>query len=293
MKRERAVIEAKDVHLAFEALPLLGDTGLIDRTQRPESQLQPQEAKQMTQGRPMIAARGVHKSFGALPILKGIDLNVQERELAFIIGPSGSGKSTFLRCLNRLEEPDSGEIVVDGTDILNRSTNINAVRRRIGMVFQSFNLYPHMTAQKNVSLALRKVLRLSRREADEKAMHALERVQLSHKAKNYPSELSGGQQQRVAIARSIALEPRVMLFDEPTSALDPELVGSVLKVMRSLREEGMTMVVVSHEMAFARQAADKVIFMDHGRIVEQGTPDDIFSNSQSERTRTFLNRVER
>jgi polar amino acid transport system ATP-binding protein len=288
------MIGAKGVHTNSEALSFLNDIDLVGRMER-QSEVQPrlQEAKHMVQRRVMIEAKGVHKSFGALPILKGIDLTVEEKELAFIIGPSGSGKSTFLRCLNRLEEPNSGAIIVDGVDILARSTNINAVRRRIGMVFQSFNLYPHMTAQRNVSLALRKVLRLSRREADQRAMHALDRVQLAHKAKNYPSELSGGQQQRVAIARSIALEPRVMLFDEPTSALDPELVGSVLKVMRGLREEGMTMVVVSHEMAFARQAADKVIFMDHGRIIEQGAPEDIFSNSQSERTRTFLNQMER
>jgi len=288
------MIEVKGARKNSEALPFLNRIGLVERTERQtELQSRLQEARHMVQRRAMIEATGVHKSFGALPILKGIDLTVEEKELAFIIGPSGSGKSTFLRCLNRLEEPNSGAIIVDGVDILARTTNINAVRRRIGMVFQSFNLYPHMTAQKNVSLALRKVLRLPRREADERAMHALDRVQLAHKAKSYPSELSGGQQQRVAIARSIALEPRVMLFDEPTSALDPELVGSVLKVMRGLREEGMTMVVVSHEMAFARQAADKVIFMDHGRIVEQGTPEDIFSHSQSERTRTFLNQMER
>jgi ABC-type polar amino acid transport system ATPase subunit len=288
------MISAGGVSESAGASPLLECTDRVESEGRKaELQLKSPEARQIMRQRAMIVAKGVHKSFGALPILKGIDLTVEERELAFIIGPSGSGKSTFLRCLNRLEETDSGEITVDGTDILGRSTNINAVRRRIGMVFQSFNLYPHMTAQGNVSLALRKVLRLRRREADEKAMHALDRVQLAHKAKNYSSELSGGQQQRVAIARSIALEPRVMLFDEPTSALDPELVGSVLKVMRGLREEGMTMVVVSHEMAFARQAADKVIFMDHGRIVEQGTPEDIFSNSQSERTRAFLNQVER
>jgi len=288
------MIEVKGARKNSEALPFLNRIGLVERTERQtELQSRLQEARHIVQRRAMIEATGVHKSFGALPILKGIDLTVEEKELAFIIGPSGSGKSTFLRCLNRLEEPNSGAIIVDGVDILARTTNINAVRRRIGMVFQSFNLYPHMTAQKNVSLALRKVLRLPRREADERAMHALDRVQLAHKAKSYPSELSGGQQQRVAIARSIALEPRVMLFDEPTSALDPELVGSVLKVMRGLREEGMTMVVVSHEMAFARQAADKVIFMDHGRIVEQGTPEDIFSHSQSERTRTFLNQMER
>ncbi|MCU0985919.1 MAG: amino acid ABC transporter ATP-binding protein [Acetobacteraceae bacterium] len=240
----------------------------------------------------MLDARGIHKHFGALHVLKGVDLAVAEKELVFVIGPSGSGKSTLLRCCNRLETPSAGTITVDGIDLLDRRTDINAARRRIGMVFQQFNLYPHMTAQANVTLALRKVAGKSRAEADEIAMAALARVGLAEKAGAYPLELSGGQQQRVAIARSIALEPRVMLFDEPTSALDPELVGGVLAVMRSLREAGMTMVVVSHEMGFARAAADRVVFMDHGLVVEEGPPARIFGAPEQERTRAFLRQLD-
>ena len=243
--------------------------------------------------RPIIEARAIHKSFGSLKVLDGVDLVVAERELVFIIGPSGSGKSTLLRCLNRLEEPTSGRIVVDGIDVLARRTDINALRRRIGMVFQSFNLYPHMTALGNVALALRRVAGLRRREAEERARAALARVGLADKADAYPAQLSGGQQQRVAIARAVALEPRVMLFDEPTSALDPELVGSVLRVMRQLREGGMTMVVVSHEMDFARAAADRVLFMDGGRVIEQGPPDCLFGAPKSDRLRAFLRSLER
>jgi ABC-type polar amino acid transport system ATPase subunit len=241
----------------------------------------------------IIQARGIHKHFGALHVLRGVDLVVAERELVFIIGPSGSGKSTLLRCLNRLEEASSGSIVIDGTDILDRRTDINAARRRIGMVFQSFNLYPHMTALGNVSLALRKVLKLPRAEAEARAAAALDRVHLGDRTDHTPGQLSGGQQQRVAIARAIALEPRVMLFDEPTSALDPELVGGVLQVMRELREDGMTMVVVSHEMAFAKAAADRVVFMADGVIVEQGPPDQVFGNPRHERTKAFIRQVER
>jgi ABC-type polar amino acid transport system ATPase subunit len=240
----------------------------------------------------LIEARGVRKHFGAIEVLEGIDFDVYERELVFIIGPSGSGKSTFLRCLNRLEEPSAGSIVVDGTDILAAATDINRVRRRIGMVFQSFNLYPHMTALGNVTLALRRVLGQSKSEAEERARTALRRVHMADFATQYPSQLSGGQQQRVAIARAIALEPRVMLFDEPTSALDPELVGGVLHVMRELRDDGMTMIVVSHEMAFARAAADRVIFMAEGAIVEQGLPDAIFGAPHHERTRSFIGQIE-
>jgi polar amino acid transport system ATP-binding protein len=239
----------------------------------------------------LLEVRGLRKVFGDLEVLKGIDLTVQERELVFIIGPSGSGKSTMLRCCNRLEEPSSGAILVDGVDLMGPKVDINAIRQRIGMVFQSFNLYPHMTALGNVTLALRKVLHQSRPEAEARGMAALERVELAHKAQAYPSELSGGQQQRVAIARAIALEPKIMLFDEPTSALDPELVGSVLKVMQDLRQNGMTMVVVSHEMRFARQAADRVVFMDHGRIVEEGAPDTLFRSPRSERLQSFLAEV--
>ena len=240
---------------------------------------------------PPLEVRGLRKRFGDLEVLKGIDLAVQERELVFIIGPSGSGKSTLLRCCNRLEEPSGGSILVDGVDLMGPKVDINAMRRRIGMVFQSFNLYPHMTALGNVTLALRKVLRQSREEAESKGMEALTRVDLAQKARAYPSELSGGQQQRVAIARAIALEPKIMLFDEPTSALDPELVGSVLSVMQDLKQNGMTMVVVSHEMRFARQAADRVIFMDHGVIVEEGPPADLFQAPRSERLQSFLAEV--
>jgi polar amino acid transport system ATP-binding protein len=237
---------------------------------------------------PILDIRGLRKSFHHVEVLRGIDLAVLPQELVFIIGPSGSGKSTLLRCCNRLEEPTAGSIKVGGVDIMARSTDINAMRRQIGMVFQSFNLYPHMTALGNVVLALSKVLRKPRAEAEKLALAALDRVGLTDKARSYPAELSGGQQQRVAIARALALEPKVMLFDEPTSALDPELVGSVLNVMRQLKRGGMTMLVVSHEMRFARDAADRVIFMDHGAIVEEGAPERIFSAPREPRTRTFL-----
>ncbi|MEM1382390.1 MAG: amino acid ABC transporter ATP-binding protein [Pseudomonadota bacterium] len=239
----------------------------------------------------ILDIRALHKSFGTTHVLNGIDLAVGRGELVFIIGPSGSGKSTLLRCCNRLEEPSGGSIWVDGTDIMAVGVDINAMRLRMGMVFQSFNLYPHMTALGNVTLALRKVLRKPRAEADEIGRSALARVGLAEKAKSYPNQLSGGQQQRVAIARALALEPTIMLFDEPTSALDPELVGSVLSVMRELREAGMTMLVVSHEMRFARDAADRVIFMDHGAIVEQGPPEAIFGDPQNARTRAFLSDI--
>src|SRR6478752_535272 len=241
----------------------------------------------------IVSAKAIHKHFGALHVLKGVDLDVAERELVFVIGPSGSGKSTLLRCLNRLEEPSSGSITVDGIDMLSPRTDINHARQRIGMVFQSFNLYPHMTALGNVTLALRKVAGKSRADADQLGHAALARVGLADRAGHRPAELSGGQQQRVAIARSIALEPRVMLFDEPTSALDPELVGSVLGVMRDLRESGMAMVVVSHEMGFARNAADRVLFMDEGVIVEQGSPAAIFESPTQQRTRAFISQIQR
>jgi len=234
----------------------------------------------------------LHKSYGATPVLKGIDLAVKENELVFIIGPSGSGKSTLLRCCNRLEEPESGSILVDGTDVLRPGIDLNRLRQKIGMVFQSFNLYPHMTALGNVTLALRKVQGMEKEAAEEKGRAALARVGLAEKLNSYPNELSGGQQQRVGIARSLALEPRIVLFDEPTSALDPELVGGVLKVMRELKESGMTMVVVSHEMAFARAAADRVIFMDQGVIADQGPAEDMFGNPKHERLREFLSRIQ-
>ena len=237
---------------------------------------------------PIVETVALHKSFGATEVLKGIDLKVQPGELVFVIGPSGSGKSTLLRCCNRLEEPTSGSVLIDGENICGPGVDLNRVRQRVGMVFQSFNLYPHMDALANVTLALRKVQKRPRAEAEALGMAALARVGLADKAKNFPGQLSGGQQQRVAIARALALEPHVVLFDEPTSALDPELVGGVLKVMRELRESGMTMMVVSHELGFARAAADRVVFMDHGAIVEQGVPEKIFTSPDSERLREFV-----
>lgn len=239
----------------------------------------------------LLKVKNLTKRFGDLEVLRGIDLEVAPQELVFVIGPSGSGKSTLLRCCNRLEEPNSGQIEVEGVDLMAPATDINAIRRRIGMVFQSFNLYPHMNARQNITLALRKALGQSKVHANERADHALERVGLADKAASFPNQLSGGQQQRVAIARAIALEPAIMLFDEPTSALDPELVGSVLKVMQDLREEGMTMVVVSHEMGFARRAADRVIFMDQGQIVEEGIPGKLFENPSHPRLKSFLAEV--
>jgi len=237
---------------------------------------------------PILEIQCLRKKFGDVEVLRGIDLSVQAQELVFVIGPSGSGKSTLLRCCNRLEEPSGGSIWIDGADIMAPTTDVNAMRRQIGMVFQSFNLYPHMTALRNVTLALVKVLRKSRTDADRIGMAALDRVGLADKCRSYPGELSGGQQQRVAIARALALEPKIMLFDEPTSALDPELVCSVLNVMRELKRGGMTMLVVSHEMRFARDAADRVIFMDHGLIVEEGPPRQIFSSPSETRTRAFI-----
>jgi polar amino acid transport system ATP-binding protein len=242
---------------------------------------------------PILDVRRLVKRFGATEVLRGVDLAVRPSELVFVIGPSGSGKSTLLRCCNRLEEPDAGEIIVDGVDMMAKGTDLAAMRLRIGMVFQSFNLYPHMSALSNVTLALRRVRRFARAEAEEKGRAALAAVGLADKAASYPSELSGGQQQRVAIARCLALEPKIVLFDEPTSALDPELVGSVLAVMRDLKKAGMTMVVVSHEMRFAREAADRVIFMDRGQIVEEGPPDAIFGAPREERTRAFVREIVR
>jgi ABC-type polar amino acid transport system ATPase subunit len=242
---------------------------------------------------PIVQAHGLWKRFGTLTVLKGVDLEVVEKQLVFIIGPSGSGKSTLLRCLNRLETPDDGAITIDGINLLSPKTDINKARQRIGMVFQSFNLFPHLTVLENCTLAPIWVRRTPKREAEEQAMEYLRRVKIPEQALKYPGQLSGGQQQRVAIARAIALEPRVMLFDEPTSALDPELVGGVLSVMRELRESGMTMVVVSHEMAFARAAADTVIFMADGEKLEEGPPAQIFEAPQHERTRSFIRQIDR
>ncbi len=239
----------------------------------------------------MIEVRNLCKSFGNLEVLAGVNFTVRTGELLTIIGPSGSGKSTVLRCLTRLEEADSGTIIVDGYDVHSPTTNMNLVRTEAGMVFQQFNLFPHMTALGNVTLGPRKVRGLSRHAAEELGMQLLGKVGLADKALNYPEQLSGGQKQRVAIARALALQPKVILFDEPTSALDPELVGEVLSVMRQLAEEGMTMVVVSHEMAFAREVADKVAFMNQGLIVEEGPPDELFGDPKDPRLRDFLRRV--
>ena len=239
----------------------------------------------------MIEVVDLRKSFGNLEVLAGVTITVRAGELLTIIGPSGSGKSTVLRCLTRLEEADSGTIIVDGYDVNNPATNMNLVRTEAGMVFQQFNLFPHMTALGNVTLGPRKVRGMSRHAAEELGMQLLGKVGLADKAFSYPEQLSGGQKQRVAIARALALQPKVILFDEPTSALDPELVGEVLSVMRRLAEEGMTMVVVSHEMAFAREVADKVAFMNQGLIVEEGPPDELFGNPKDPRLRDFLRRV--
>ena len=239
----------------------------------------------------IIHVENLHKSFGDNEVLKGIDCDVEPSEVVCVIGPSGSGKSTFLRCLNMLEEITSGEVVIDGKNLTDRGTDINAVRTEIGMVFQQFNLFPHMSVLENISLAPQKVRRLSDEAVRERGLRLLEKVGLSDKADAYPNQLSGGQQQRVAIARALAMEPKMMLFDEPTSALDPELVGEVLAVMKQLAEEGMTMVVVTHEMGFASEVGDRVLFMDDGRIVEEGTPEQLFNSPKSERTQGFLNKV--
>ncbi|MDB5945709.1 MAG: glnQ [Ramlibacter sp.] len=239
---------------------------------------------------PILEIIGLHKAYRDNVVLRGIDLRVRPGQLVCVIGPSGSGKSTLLRCCNRLEEPDAGQIVVDGIDIMHARTNLNQVRQRIGMVFQQFNLYPHLNVLGNVTLALRKVQGHPRAEAERRARVALEQVGLADKAAGFPGQISGGQQQRVGIARAIALEPKVLLFDEPTSALDPELVGSVLQAMRELRERGMTMLVVTHEMGFARAAADHVVFMEGGLVVEEGPPAQIFETPRHERTRAFVSR---
>jgi ABC-type polar amino acid transport system ATPase subunit len=241
---------------------------------------------------PLLELREIKKSFGPNTPLKGISLSIEPREVVFLVGPSGSGKSTLLRCCNLLERPSSGAVIFDGIDITH-SRHVDRIRQSIGMVFQSFNLYPHMTALWNVLIGLRLVQRIPAKEARERALHQLDRVGLADRTSYYPSQLSGGQQQRVAIARALALQPKLMLFDEPTSALDPELVGSVLDVMRDMRHEGMTMLIVSHEMQFAREAADRVIFLDAGRIVEQGPPATIFGNPSQERTKAFLSRLNR
>ena len=237
----------------------------------------------------MIKINNLHKNFGKLAVLKGIDLTVAEKEVVVIIGPSGSGKSTLLRCINYLEKPTDGEVVVDNIP-LNSDANINKVREEVGMVFQRFNLFGHMSVLENIMLAPMKVRKETKEQAKQEALKLLEKVGLADKAEAYPAQLSGGQQQRVAIARALAMKPKLMLFDEPTSALDPEMVNEVLEVMNALAKEGMTMVVVTHEMGFAREVGDRVIFMDEGKIVEVGTPTEIFSNTQEERTKLFLSK---
>ena len=240
---------------------------------------------------PKIIVNGLVKSFGNLEVLKGINAEIDKGEVICVIGPSGSGKSTFLRCLNLLEEPTAGEIVVDGLCITDKKADINKIRRQIGMVFQQFNLFPHRSVLENIMLAPVSLKIKSKAEAEQKARELLERVGLSDKADYRPTDLSGGQQQRVAIARALAMEPDIMLFDEPTSALDPEMVGEVLAVMKELAAEGMTMVIVTHEMGFARDVSDRVFFIDEGIIMEEGTPSEVFGAPKNQRTQEFLNKV--
>lgn len=239
----------------------------------------------------MIEVKDLKKSFGKLDVLRGISEKIEEQEVVCVIGPSGSGKSTFLRCLNLLEEPTGGEVYLDGERINAPGVDIDKIRERLGMVFQNFNLFPHMTVLDNVTLAPIKVKGKNKAEAEESALKILETVGLSDKAASFPASLSGGQKQRVAIARALAMEPEVMLFDEPTSALAPEMVGEVLNVMKKLAEEGMTMVIVTHEMGFAREVADRVLFIDQGVVMEQGTPEELFGSPKNERTKSFLSKV--
>ncbi len=239
----------------------------------------------------MIKVENLHKSFGELQVLKGISEEIDKGEVVVVIGPSGSGKSTFLRCLNRLEEVTEGHIYVDGEEITSPKVNVNHIRQKMGMVFQHFNLFPHLSIQENVTLAPVLTKKRSKEEAASEALRLLKMVGLEEKADAYPAQLSGGQKQRVAIARALAMEPEIMLFDEPTSALDPEMVGEVLEVMKQLAESGMTMVIVTHEMGFAREVASRVLFMDQGIIMEQGTPAQIFTSPQNERTKLFLSKV--
>lgn len=239
----------------------------------------------------MIYVKDLHKSFGENNVLKGINEHIRKGEVVVVIGPSGSGKSTFLRCINLLEEPTSGEIIFEGKSITDKKVNINKIREKMGMVFQQFNLFPHKTVKENITISPIKVKGIKEEEANKKAIELLKLVGLEEKADSYPASLSGGQKQRIAIARALAMEPDVMLFDEPTSALDPEMVGEVLNVMKDLAKRGMTMVVVTHEMGFAREMGDRILFMDGGVIVEEGTPDEIFNNPKNPRTIDFLSKV--
>ena len=239
----------------------------------------------------MIQAFDLKKQFNGLQVLKGINTKIEQGEVVVVIGPSGSGKSTFLRCLNRLEEPTSGEIVFEGNSITSKHNDVNRLREKMGMVFQQFNLFPHMTVLENITLAPMKVKKLSKEKAEEIANSLLKRIGLEDKTHAYPNQLSGGQKQRIAIARALAMSPDVMLFDEPTSALDPEMVGEVLEVMKKLAAEGMTMVVVTHEMGFAKEVGSRVLFMDEGKIVEEGSPQEVFSSPKHPRTKDFLGKV--
>lgn len=239
----------------------------------------------------MVHVKDLKKNFGKLEVLKGMSIDIAEGEVVVLLGPSGSGKSTFLRCLNQLEAATAGIIIIDGNDVTDKHIDINAVRENIGMVFQHFNLFPHKTVLQNIMLAPVELKKMTKEEAKDKGMQLLKRVGMEQKADAYPSQLSGGQKQRVAIARALAMNPDIMLFDEPTSALDPEMVGEVLSVMQELAAEGMTMVVVTHEIGFAREVADRIVFMDGGYIVEQGTPDEVISHPKEERTIDFLNKV--
>ena len=239
----------------------------------------------------MIHVKNLHKYFGKLEVLKGIDQHIEKGEVVAIIGPSGSGKSTFVRCLNMLETPTKGSVIVEGVNLTDKKCNIDKMRQKMGMVFQQFNLFPHLTVMQNMTLAPLKLKKMNKAEAEKKALDLLKRVGLSEKANEYPNKLSGGQKQRVAIARALCLEPDIMLFDEPTSALDPEMVGEVLDVMKNLAKQGMTMVVVTHEMGFAREVASRVLFMDEGIVMEEGKPGDIFENPKNERTKSFLSKV--
>lgn len=239
----------------------------------------------------MVEVKNLHKNFGALHVLRGIDLEVKKGEVVVVIGPSGSGKSTFLRCINHLEQPTSGEIHIDGVNLDDGNVNINLIRQTAGMVFQQFNLFPHLTVLANISLAPVRVLHMPVEAAEVLGRELLRKVGLADKEAVYPYQLSGGQQQRAAIARALAMKPKLMLFDEPTSALDPEMIGEVLMVMKELALEGMTMIVVSHEMGFAREVADRVVFMDEGVLVEEGKPSEFFSNPKHDRTRAFLSKI--
>ena len=239
----------------------------------------------------MIKVNNLHKYFGKLEVLKGVTNHIKKGEVVVVIGPSGSGKSTFLRCLNLLEEPTDGEIILEGQSITSKENDINKQREKMGMVFQQFNLFPHLSVLDNITLAPIKVKNMSKEKAEEIGLKLLDRVGLRDKANSYPKQLSGGQKQRIAIARALAMSPDVMLFDEPTSALDPEMVGEVLEVMKELAREGMTMIVVTHEMGFAREVGDRVLFMDGGVIQEEGTPEEIFGNPKMDRTKDFLSKV--